>query len=136
MINLIIFKNLKKKINWIPVCFYVMHMDISIYLYIICSFILWIFIQEKDRMVISGNNGYVMCMKISLARYLLYCICMYVLVVAGLELDSHPDHKKGPDLRTLCWSINPSHKSLNLAILQHTTGDIKNLLISRRIAIL
>ncbi len=43
--------------------------------------------------------------------------------VAVLELDSQPGHNKGSDPRTLRLSIDQSHRSLILAILQHTIAD-------------
>ncbi len=36
---------------------------------------------------------------------------MYLWGVAVLDLDSHPNHNKGLDLRTLRWSKDPSNRS-------------------------
>ncbi len=47
----------------------------------------------------------------------MYRICMYLWGVAVLELDSHPDQKKGPGQRTFRWSKDPSHRSEILVIL-------------------
>ncbi len=40
---------------------------------------------------------------------------MYLWGVAVLELDSYPEHNKGPDPHTLRWSKDPSHRSLPYA---------------------
>ncbi len=45
--------------------------------------------------------------------------CMYLLGVVVLELDSHSDHNKGPDLAPCADPKSPFHRSLILAIL-HT----------------
>ncbi len=49
---------------------------------------------------------------------------MNLLGVAVLELDSYPDHNKGPDPCNLRWSIDPSYRPLFLAILQHLQQTI------------
>ena len=46
-------------------------------------------------------------------------IVLYLWVVAVLELDSHPDHYKGPDQCTLRLSKDLSHISLFLAYIDN-----------------
>ena len=66
------------------------------------------------------NNVSVDEIKIKVKSYLIflfYCICMSLRGVAVLEPEGLHGHKKGPDLRTLRWSKEPSHRSKILAIL-------------------
>ena len=53
------------------------------------------------------------------------CICMNLCGVAVLELDSHPDHNKGPDHASCdCPKTHPiDHRSCSLMILIQINGQ-------------